>query len=342
METKVVLSSKALVANVTRLRKSSGVAVSVVVKSNAYGHGLEYVVPVLDRMDLPFLVVNSFAEAEQVRKMDAKTTVLVLDGMIGEVPDGDASWWQVCLWDLNLAKRLNARAQQIKVHVFVDTGMSREGVRLEDFRGFVSELMKLKNLEIVGLASHLADADNNDDQSFTGKQVEKYKQALKMMKELGVEPKWRHIAASAGGSVAKDEVFNLIRVGLYAYTGVMRLESTVVQVKKIEKGDCVGYGCTFVAQRARKIALVGAGYYEGVDRRLSNRGSFLIRGKQCPIVGRVSMNYTTVDVSGVPNVDVGDIVIVLNDFDKVAVMIGTIPYELMTGIPSDLPREIED
>ncbi|MCD8526898.1 alanine racemase [Candidatus Woesebacteria bacterium] len=211
----------------------------------------------------------------------------------------------------------------------------------------------------------MADADNPQDNSFTEKQITNYKKALQILEEKGITPQYRQISASGGAFKIKDPTFTLIRAGLASYginplepsdpefqslqlQPALRFTSTLAQIKTIHNGDKIGYNGTFTAKKTMTIGLLPLGYYEGVDRRLSNTGSVTIGDTTCPILGRVSMNMTSIDISNVKNPQVGDTVCIYSDQDRdnsivnAAKIAETIPYELLVHLSESVRREIID
>jgi alanine racemase len=339
-------------------------AICPVLKSNAYGHGLKLVSPIFDAMNCPFLIVDSLFEAYELKKIKVKTPILILGYInpinltVKKVP------FEIAIFDLSLAKILNKYQPGCRVHIFVDTGMSREGIKVNDLQKFLSVVKKLKNLKIVGLCSHFADADNKYSQEFTIRQIEQFKKALQIMADNNIFPKWRHISASSGAFKSHDKIFNMIRAGI-AHYGINPLDrkdkyndkislkpalefySTLAQIKSISKGSAIGYGYTFTAKKNMTLALLPAGYYEGVDRRLSNKGFVKIRENFFPIVGRVSMNMTVIDISLLKHPRIGEEVKIYsaNDLDKnsfvnSAALAETISYELLVHLAESVKRVI--
>lgn len=334
-----------------------------VLKSNAYGHGLKTVAPIFDALGPEFLVVDSLYEAYELYKMNVKSKILILgythpdNFLTKQLP------FHITIFDLETAKALNKQQKNCNVHIFVDTGMCREGVSIKHLPEFIQEVKKLSCLQIVGLTSHLADVDNPKDGSFTEKQIANYKKALKITEDAGISLQYRQISASGGAFKIKDPTFNVIRAGLASY-GINPLEpsdpeyqslslqpalqfvTTLAQIKTIQKGEKIGYNGTFTVQKTMTVGLLPLGYYEGVDRRLSNKGMVTINDIVCPIVGRVSMNMTSIDLSAVKNAEVGDTVCIYSDENQensivnAAKIAGTIPYELLVHLSESVRREI--
>lgn len=362
---RIFISESALFTNHRKLQAFHQEAfVCPVLKSNAYGHGLKEAAKIFDKMDSPFLIVDSLFEAYELYKLKIKTPVLIMgytapnNFKVKKLP------FEIAVFDLELAKILNQYQSKCSIHIFVDTGMNREGVKIADLANFLTEIKKLKNLQIVGLCSHLADADNPTSLKFTKQQIKKFKEALIIMQQFGIDPKWRHISASGGAFKIKDKIFNMLRVGLAHYginpltekdinknkialKPVLEFFSTLAQIKKISKGDLVGYNCTFRAKEEMTLGLLPAGYYEGIPRELSNLGFVKIRNTFCPIIGRVSMNMTSIDISKLKNPKIGERVILYsnkiaepNSIVNSAKLIKKIPYELLVCLAESVKRVV--
>lgn len=336
-----------------------------VLKSNAYGHGLTVAGKVFDTLNAPFLVVDSLYEAYELYKEHVKTPILIMGYTNPKNFKTKKLPFTYVVYDLALARTLNQYQPGAYVHLFVDTGMSREGIPIDIFRRFIREMKKLKNLKITGLASHLADADNPRALKSVEDQVTVFKAARKILQEEGIEVEWRHISASGGAFKVKDKAFNMIRAGLASY-GINPLEksdafykrltlrpalsftSTLVEVKRVKIGSKIGYNGTYTAQKDMTIGIIPAGYYEGVHRGLSNAGVVRIGRVYCPIIGRVSMNIATIDISGLTRPKVGDEVLVYSDIEgdrntvfNSAEAANTIPYELLVHIAESVKRRLK-
>lgn len=357
---KILIDKQALINNHNYLKQLHPRSqVAPVLKSNAYGHGLTTVAPIFDQLKPPFLIVDSLYEAYELYKKNTKTPILIIGYTDPRNYTVKPLPFHYSIFDLETAKALNKHQPGCSVHLFVDTGMSREGVQLQNLPSFVKELQKLKHLKIEGLASHFADADNNTDLSFTKKQIQNYQQALQIINEHGIDPQWKHISASAGAFVNQNPTFNLIRAGIASY-GISPLEkqapklqsalsfqSTIIQIKKIPAAAKISYNLTYTAPHEMTIGIIPAGYYEGVDRRLSNLGLVRIKENYCQIVGRVCMNLSIVDLSKVDNPQAGDKVEIYssntnhkNSIYHQAIKAQTIPYEILTSLSESVRREL--
>lgn len=331
-----------------------------VLKSNAYGHGLANVAKILDKEAIAFFVVDSLFEAMILRHEGIKSKILVIGyasaDNINNCKLVDVAFTITSLEQLQNLSHILTGAK--KFHLKIDTGMSRQGILPNQIEEAVKIIFGNEFIELEGVCSHLADADNQDE-SFTKVQIERWRLAVKIFKERFAGVKYCHLPASAGTRFAEVSGSNAVRLGLGLYgfnaapvspldlKPALRMESIISSVKNIAAGEFVGYVLTYKAEKDMKVATVPAGYFEGVDRRLSNKGVFKIGDIFCPIVGRVSMNITTIDVSAVPEINLGDKVIIISDeagdknsAEQMAQLAQTIPYEILIHIPQHLRRII--
>ncbi|MBI4099878.1 alanine racemase [Candidatus Microgenomates bacterium] len=336
---RVEVSEKNLVENFRYLSKLvPQMAIAPVLKSNAYGHGLVQTGKIFAKLNPPFLCVDSLYEAYELSKAGIRTPILVMGYVGAQNLSQKRLPYSFCAYDLETLVTIHKLQPVAGIHLFVDTGMHREGIAISELAG-VSKL----GIPIEGLMSHLGAAFEPDNRQ-TQEQVANFAKARQILADQGIFPKWVHLGASGAVLNAKKygEIGNMARVGKALYLVVkpaMRVVVKIAQVKEIKKGDKVGYDFTFTAKRPTKLAVLPIGYNDGVDRRLSNKGVVLIGSRACPIVGRVSMNITTIDVSNVRGVKMGDEVIVFsenpkasNSIAKTAEICGTIPYEILVHI----------
>lgn len=338
-----------------------GIKIGPVIKSNAYGHGIAQVAKILDVINPPFFCVDSLYEALQLFKIGVKTPIIIMGYVDPRSLEHKKLPFYYAVFDLSLAKAINDFQKGAQVHLFVDTGMNREGVKLNDLEGFIKSLKKLKNINVTGLMTHLADADNLNNK-FTNYQLGQFKKALGICKKWGLRFKWRHVGGSAAifKNGLKDADVNLVRCGLAIYgispmgesikddlAPALSFSTKIVQVKQVEKGEKIGYNCTFTAKRKMTVGILPAGYHDGIDRRLSNSGVVLIDGAKCPIIGRVSMNLTVVDLGKVKEPYVGQDVVVfsenqhdLNSIQNISKICKTIPYDLLVHLTPSTRREV--
>lgn len=335
-----------------------------VLKSNAYGHGLTTVGPIFDSLRAPFLAVDSLYEAYELHKAGIRTPLLIMGYTAPSNLAVKRLPFAFVVYDLEIARALNQFQPGAEVHLFVDTGMNREGIPLNQLPAFITELKKLSHLQVRGITSHLADADNPTSEHMTTDQLTAFRQALTICEQAGVPIQWRHLSASGGAYKLKAPELNMIRAGLASYgwsplsqvdnyassltlQPALEFVSTLVQIKTVPAGTKVGYNATYTTTKKTVLGLLPAGYYEGVDRRLSSKGVVIVKGQACPILGRVSMNMTTIDVTGVENPQVGDRAIIYsrelvapNSVAAAAELAGTIPYELLVHLAESVRRTV--
>ncbi len=343
--------------------------IAPVLKSNAYGHGIVEIAQILSghpkgvRTNIPFLCVDSLYEAYQIMKAGVKTPVLIMGYTDPENFRVKKLPFQYAVYDLKTAEILNKYQKGSSIHIFVDTGMNREGIKLEDLSKFIRALKQLKNLKVVGLMSHLASAISIHDQLMI-QQLKNFKQAKQIVEKESLDIKWFHL----GGSslvfskpliTSMSKLINTVRMGRAIYgigphknfnlKPAFTLYSTISQIKIIRKGDFIGYDGTFQASKNIKIAILPIGYFDGVDRRLSNKGMAKYKNKYCPIIGLVSMNMTTIDITYVKNPRVGDRVTIYsntmadrNSVLEVSKIAKTTPSEILSSIVTTTKRVIVD
>ncbi|MCR4324953.1 MAG: alanine racemase [Candidatus Curtissbacteria bacterium] len=324
---KITVSKTALVNNYKVLQSfAPEIQLAPVLKSNAYGHGLVLTAKIADQLGAPMLCVDSIYEAYELLKAKIKTPILIMGYINPQNLKVKKLPFSYAVFDISQLEVINKHQKGAEVHLKVDTGMHRLGIPMDELYQFVEKAKELKNVNITGLMSHIATPEEPKGVQTKG-QIANFRKAIQVVESAGINLKWKHLAASEGvvrlGS-GISKITNMARVGNSFYgmdlTGyvpdlkpALRLTSQIVQLKPLVKGDKVGYSGTFTAQKDVKLALLPIGYFDGIDRRLSNKGIVTVRGHACPIVGIVSMNITTIDVTGVKNVRVGDEVVIYSD-----------------------------
>lgn len=355
----VLISADNLVHNIRAYqRQYPQLSFAPVLKSNAYGHGLVLVAQILDKENIAFFVVDSLFEAMILRNEGVKSRILVIGytsaANINNSKLSDVAFAITSLEHLQTVAR--AVTKEKNFHLKIDTGMNRQGILQNQIAEAIKIIQGGKYLKLEGVCSHLADADS-ENEDFTKSQINRWRSIVKIFKDKFPEIKYHHLAASAGVFYANYLESSVARLGLGLYgfnaspfvkldlKPVLRIESIVSSVKSVAAGESVGYGLTYKTDKIIKIATVPVGYYEGVDRRLSNKGFLKIGDYFCPIIGRVSMNITTIDVSAVPSVGLGDKVVIISDnrgdensIENMAELVQTIPYEILVHIPPHLRR----
>src|SRR5262252_10397259 len=367
---------RAIVEHLRRERPQSPPGVIAVVKANAYGHGAAQVALALERAGADLLACADIEEGAALRAAGVRAEILVFGALSVSDLDG--------LFDCRLTPTIStpgaARAVQaaaarytrtLRYHLKLDTGMNRLGFRSDNVRRTLPELLSSPNLELAAVYTHFATADDPESPLFVDQRA-RFEHALTIISELNPAAMMR---ANPGGSAQPDRApyihaansaallrdsrvwYDRVRPGLLLYgivppplastialTPIMTLTSRIVAVKGVRVGEGVGYGVKFHAERPTTIAIVPAGYADGLDLRLAGRGAVLIRGRRAPIVGSVCMDMLMADVTGL-DVSPGDEVVIIGsqgddriDVREMAAQIGTIPYEILCRIGSRIER----
>ena len=350
-----------IVEHLARERSAGPPGVIAVVKANAYGHGAAQVARALEDAGADLLACADIEEGAVLRAAGIGTDILVFGALSVSDLDG--------LFDCRLTPTIStpgaARAvqaaaarykQRLRYHLKIDTGMNRLGFRHDNLRRTLPELLASANLELDAVYTHFATADDPESPLFNVQRL-RFERALADIDALGARPRYRHAANSAALLRDSRVWWDRVRPGLLLYgivppplaatlplTPVITLGSRVVAVKGLRSGEGVGYGARFTAEDPRTIAIVPAGYADGLDLRLGGRGSVLIRGRRAPIVGAVSMDMLAADVTGL-DASPGDEVVIIGsqgddciDVREMAATIGTIPYEILCRIGSRIER----
>lgn len=364
------VSLSALTENYLRLKRHLAADGQVrplmaVVKANAYGHGAVECARALEAVGADWFGVALVEEAVELRQAGIVQPVFCLGGFWrtqGElIVEHDLT---PALFRMDLAEELNecakAAGRVASFHLKVDTGMGRLGVQLSELAEFASALRSLNHINLDGVLTHFADADGLET-DYTEGQISRFNKAVSILRELGFQPTWLHMANSAGLHAYPEAHGNLARAGAAMYglvrdvlsprleplplKPVLALKSRIVLLKTVPAGTSLGYGCTFTTARESRIATLPIGYADGFHRAHSNNGRVIVRGRFAPVVGRVSMDLTVLDVTDVPSVELGDEVVLLGaqqglriSAEDLAAEIGTISYEILTSISGRVPR----
>jgi alanine racemase len=358
----------ALAANFQLVRERVGPKVSVmaVIKADAYGHGAVACARRLSREGAQWFAVALPEEGLELRRARVTQPILCLSGFW----EGQE---QACIneslvpvvYRLEMIEALNGAARDAgriaDVHVKIDTGVGRLGVRYDHVREFVDALSPFKNIRIDGLMTHFAAADEPRHDRFTAEQLARFREAVNTFRERGYNPTYEDMANSAATFAQPESWGNMVRTGgvLYglwrdvlapadkppALRPVMAVRSRISLLKHIREGETLGYGCTFEAARETLVATVPVGYNDGYVRALSNSGRVIVRGQYVRVVGRISMDLTLLDVTDVPGVTHGDRVTLLGTdgalsvpAEEIAKTAGTLSYEITCGISKRVPR----
>ena len=363
------VSLSALRHNFRAVKKLVGdnVSICAVVKADAYGHGSPACAQALEAEGAPWFGVTGTEEAMDLRRAGIAARLLLMTGFWkGEEDEVVANNLTPVVWEPWHVERLNRAARKrqtgLPVHLKIDTGMTRLGASKEALPGLCEALAACENLKLEGVSTHFASVR---DPEKTRKQAALFEEGLAVLSANGLYPALVHMANSAA-TLARSETWKtMVRPGiaLYGYSRspspdstqgganapllrpVLSWKTRVISVKDVAAGQAIGYGGTFVTQQKSRIAVLPVGYADGFHRLLSNRGRVIIRGDYAPVAGRVSMDLTTVDVTQIPSVEIGDEVILIGrtngknvDAREHARICETIPYEITCSISKRVPR----
>lgn len=346
---------------------SPSTEVMAVVKADAYGHGDEQIIRCLgEDCGVKYFAVSNLDEAIAVRKCRSDAEILIL----GYTPPEYAH--EISMYNIiqgvvsreYAADLARNSPQPIRCHVKIDTGMGRIGLRFDTPEECAEEILAIMGIEKVaveGVYTHfaVADSDSPDNIGYTDRQEKFILDTYSELEKKGVRLPHVHFMNSAATCYRNSSKSTLSRAGIILYglhpdisldipeglEPVMELKAVISQVKTVQPGTCISYGRTFSADREMRVATVTIGYADGYSRLLSSKGEILVRGKRCPIVGRVCMDQLMIDVSAVPDAASGDIVTLIGKdggeritADELAAIYGTIGYEVVCGISKRVPR----
>ncbi|MBN1355324.1 alanine racemase [bacterium] len=350
--------------NLSVIRKAvNQVKIIAVVKANAYGHGILRIAREAVDSGVEYLGVGFLEEGILLRKKGFTNPILVLGGVlfrqVKRFLDHDL---EITVSSLELAYAVNKVAQKYgtkaRVHLKFDTGLNRIGISHHKAPLVFERLVPLKHLDIVGIYSHFSDADNPVG-DFTRIQGRRFESIVKAGEVFSICPQYKHIACSGAILQHPDTFYNMIRAGLAMYglypsdrfprkldlKPALTFKSRIVFMKTINEGEPIGYGRTHYTQNRTRIATIPVGYGDGYNRKLSNNGFVLIKGRRYPIVGTVCMDQIMVDIGLEANIHVGDEVVLYGrqgsemiPVEEIAFRIGTIPYEVVCCLTRRVPR----
>ena len=346
-----------------------GVTICAVVKADGYGHGAVECALALEAEGAPWLGVTDAAEGRALRSAGIYTRILLMTGIWKGEEDGIVSHnLTPTVWETWHVERMEkaAKKQQVNlpVHLKVDTGMNRLGATVEALPQLCVKLAACQHLHLEGVSTHFASAEVLDAED-APRQTKVFEEALAVLAAHGLNPPLVHMGNSAAVSARPDTWKTMVRPGilLYGYslpvvrggqvvaeqklplTPVLTWKTRVLTVKDVAAGQAVGYMGSYITKERSRIAVLPVGYADGYPRLLSNRARVIVRGEYAPVVGRVSMDLTTVDVGHIPGVAVGDEVILIGanngksvDAVELAQLGETVPYEILCGISQRVPR----
>lgn len=377
----IELSKSALNNNIEYMKAKAGsqARYSMVIKGNAYGHGIEALLPMVEACGVDHFSVFSVEEAKIALRVKQDFCDLMIMGFIDDdsldwAIENDISFFVFTMERLKAVERAAKRTENpARIHIELETGMHRTGFTDEQLEEVVKILKSnSENITLEGICTHFAGAESLENFGRIIDQIKTYKQKERWFQDRGLEPAYRHMACSAGVLNFPDSSLDLVRVGISNYgfwpsnetkmlhfengttpidplRQVLSWKSKVMSVNRVGEGEYVSYGTSYLTNRGSKIATVPVGYGYGFSRNLSNMGHVLINEKRVPVVGAVNMNMMVVDVTDLPNVQVDDEVVLIGkqgdkeiSVSSFSDMNNSMNYELLTRLPGDIPRyEVE-
>ncbi|MEE2787520.1 MAG: alanine racemase [Myxococcota bacterium] len=364
------VDDQALSENIAAFRALIGpdVILSVAVKSNAYGHGLVEASRAFLAGGADWLCVQTVNEAEVLRAAGIVAPIYVVGPIaLHRLQRASDLGLRMVVYTMETVEALRALGCPMKLHLKIETGNYRQGISASDALRLAQRIAQSPGLVIEGVCSHFANIEDTTDHTYARRQLALFDDAVHQLKAAGHEIELRHLSNSAATILWPDQKFEMIRLGISAYglwpspetqlaaavaahryvdlRPALTLKAQIVQVKAVPEGSAIGYGCTYVTTHDSKIAVLGIGYFDGYDRKLSNIAYGLCKGRRAPVRGRVCMNMMMVDVTHIPDVQLGDEVILLGtdgqgqiSADQLAHWANTINYEIVSRIGAHLPR----
>ena len=375
----IEINKNAYLNNIQFLKKIFGqkVNISSVVKGNAYGHGLHEFVTMANDCGVNHFSVFDVEEAKIIRQaLSNEATIMIM----GFVPDEDIEWVianavEFYIFDKSRLTSAVKKAKQLGtkaiLHIEIETGMNRTGFEKQELAFVITTLKKeSQSLIFKGLCTHFAGAESITNYNRVEKQIKKFKEMDDYFYSNGIQPEIKHTACSAASMMYPETRMDLVRIGIMQYglwsspevfvnflnstknkidplQRIIAWKSKIMSTKKVNSGEFIGYGTSFLAERKMKIAVVPIGYAHGYSRSLSNQGRVLIQGCRCTVIGSVNMNMITIDVTDIDTVRKEDEVVLIGSQKDMTVSIASfsdlsnqLNYELLTRIATTIPRKI--
>jgi alanine racemase len=363
-QTWIEIDHKNLIHNFNQFAISTHTGLMPVIKSNAYGHGIIEIAKTLESHSVYKLAVVHIQEALELRANQIKSKILIL-GFTPPLYYQEASKQEIELTIFNhqQIRDITSQSYQLKIHLKVNTGMNRLGFAPDEIQQITDNLKTHLHIEVQGIMTHFADAETPEN-PYTKKQLRLFNQATKF---LDPEPQDIHTAASAASITFPDSRFTLTRLGISLFgiwpssethllskhsdkvpsltlKPVLQWKTQITNIQKIPAAESIGYGCTYTTHQDSVIATIPIGYADGYPRSLSNKAHVLIGGKRAPIVGKICMNMTMIDVTHIPDTNLNDEVILIGSqnqeqitAEELANHADTIAYEILTRINWTIP-----
>jgi len=370
----IELDRASLDQNVRQFRQliGPGRRLLAMVKANAYGHGLKEVSSLALAAGVDWLGVHSLEEGAALQELGIKAPVLI-SGYVAasDLRDAVERGLRLTVYDPETAARLARLCRRLGkkafLHIKVETGTHRQGVDPARLAEFVARLQGSPELVVEGVSSHFADIEDTTDHRYAQRQLQIFAEAVARLQELKIQAPLRHMSCTASGILFPETHFDMLRVGVGLYglwpsketyvscvqrkRDPLRLEpvlswkARIAQIKRISRGEFIGYGRTYRTTRPTRLAVIPIGYFDGYPRALSNLSHALLKGQRAPLRGRVAMNFITVDVTDIPGVGIEEEAVLIGrvgedevSADMLAAWSGTINYEIVARLHPAIPR----
>lgn len=360
--------------NLRQLRscsRRSDIRFCAVVKSNAYGHGVREIAPLLPSAD--WLAVNSLDEGLELRALGEERPVLLLGHVLldrlREAVEADLRLTVYNRETLDGLGRVLRPGETCRIHVKVETGTGRQGIMPDEVTEFLSGAGAIPGIEIEGLSTHFANIEDTLNHDYAEMQLSVFNRVLDGLRADGRMPGVIHTACTAATILFPETHFNMLRTGIGIYglwpsratflsaqsagravpdlRPVLSWKTRIVQIKELPQGSYIGYGCTYRTSRSTVLGVLPVGYADGYDRKCGNSAHVLVRGSRAPVLGRVCMNLIMIDLTDIPDASLEDEVVLLGSdggetisAETMAEWVGTINYEVVTRISPFLPRVV--
>lgn len=360
--------------NIKEIRGLIGpdVLLNVVVKSNAYGHDLVIASKIFVDSGADWLSVHSINEAQTLRDAGIKAPIYILGYVqISDLEQAIRLDCRMVVYNLETIKELGRIDKPVNVHIKIETGTHRQGVLLHELENIVAEIQKHKNISIEGLSTHFANVEDTTDDKYFRKQLAEFQEGVAIVENIVGPVPIKHCAAAAATILFPESHYQMVRIGVSVY-GMWPSEKTknayeatagqlitlqpaftwksrIAQIKRINEGESIGYGCAYTTDKETTMAVVPIGYYDGYVRAVGGKAHVLVHGHIAPVLGRVSMNNIVIDISGLRNISIEEEVVLLGKqgdqeitSEMFASWADTINYEIPTriaaGTNANIPR----
>ena len=378
-KSEITINEKAVKKNILFLKNKLGknVRISSVVKANAYGHGIEQIVPLFEKEGIDHFSVFDYDEAVRVKRSLLNSATIMIMGWISkkDIRNTIKNGFEFYVFNIERLQKALLYSQKLgikaKIHLEVETGMNRSGLNKEEFEKAISIINENPDTFIIkGFCTHLAGAESISNYKRIIDQLEKYKKLLQILEHNNIKPKYKHVANSAAAFVYPQTRMDLVRIGIMQYgfwssaetfisfignkidktdplQRILGWESKIMSIKEIKTGEFIGYGTSFLAQSDIKAALIPIGYSGGYNRSLSNKGRVLINGQRCGVIGIVNMNMIIVDITNVLFAKIGDEVVIIGQQKDLEIKVSAfsnisdqLNYEILAHLPKNIKRKI--